>query len=63
MKVYSDGLSFDLLFEGYTLPRSNMEGIIGTKIYGAVLELERITSPHVFGREQYCEVVKTSPGA
>ena len=62
-EIYSDGLSFDLLFEGYTVPRHSLtssEVLIPT--YGAELELERSTTPHVFGREHYCEVVKTSPG-
>ena len=48
--TYNDGLSFDLLFEGYTSPRScalrDNSGVLG-----AALELDRSTSPNIFGRE------------
>ena len=60
--IYNDGLSFDLLFEGYTRPRSCAVTDRISFVLGAALELERSTSPYIFGREQYCEVVKTSPG-
>ena len=61
-ELYSDGLSFDLLFEGYTLPRRSLtSSVVETPNIGAEFELERSTTPHVFGREHYCEVVKTSP--
>ena len=56
---YSDGLGFDLLFEGYSLPR-NSDPVSSIRL-GAIREFERSTSPHIYGREQYCEVVKTSP--
>ena len=59
-KEKTDGLSFDLLFEGYTMPKSTLSSF--EPVLGAVLELEQKTSPIINGKEQYCEVIKSTPG-
>ena len=49
-KIYKDGLSFDLLFEGYTMPRSSYESS-PSPVLGAVLELDRSIYPMISGRK------------